>query len=86
MQERRETPQICISRGASANVQGPVSGITSATAVAAGQRHTCALLLDGTVKCWGDNNSGQLGADPSTSQLLEGTEPYSATLVSVIGF
>jgi len=30
-----------------------VSGITSATAVAAGSLHTCAVLADGTVQCWG---------------------------------
>ena len=29
--------------------------------VAAGGRHTCALLSDDTVKCWGDNSYGQLG-------------------------
>jgi len=30
-------------------------------ALAAGQSHTCALLDDYTVKCWGDNTYGQLG-------------------------
>lgn len=39
-----------------------VSGITTATQVAAGKFHSCARLSDGTLKCWGDNYYGQLGA------------------------
>ncbi len=34
-----------------------------AVAVAAGDNHTCAVLDDGTVACWGQNNSGEAGSD-----------------------
>jgi alpha-tubulin suppressor-like RCC1 family protein len=30
-------------------------------AVAAGNSHTCAVLDDGTVRCWGNNPNGELG-------------------------
>jgi alpha-tubulin suppressor-like RCC1 family protein len=38
-----------------------VTGITNATAISAGSNYTCALLSDGTAKCWGDGDLGQLG-------------------------
>jgi len=41
---------------------GPVNlGGAKATAVSAGSSHTCAILEDGTVRCWGFGFSGQLG-------------------------
>ena len=33
----------------------------TATAIASGRYHTCAILDNASVKCWGSNNNGQLG-------------------------
>ncbi|MER7000771.1 hypothetical protein [Streptomyces sp. NPDC000410] len=40
---------------------GTVTGITTATRVATGEVHSLAVLKDGTVRAWGDNDDGQLG-------------------------
>jgi alpha-tubulin suppressor-like RCC1 family protein len=44
-----------------------VSGISTAVQVVAGYAHTCALLADGTIKCWGKNESSQLGDHGTTT-------------------
>jgi len=53
-----------------------VSGITTATSISSGVMHSCAVLTDKTVKCWGQNTYGQLG---------DGTTTSSSTPVSVSG-
>lgn len=42
-------------------VPGLVKGIAGALEIAAGEAHACARLGDGSVRCWGLNDSGQLG-------------------------
>jgi alpha-tubulin suppressor-like RCC1 family protein len=46
----------------------------SVKAVAAGSRHSCALLDNDQVKCWGDNSYGQLGVSDSVDR---GSSPNS---------
>jgi alpha-tubulin suppressor-like RCC1 family protein/subtilisin family serine protease len=39
-----------------------------ATEVVVGGEHACALIVDGTVRCWGENASGQLGNGTTKSR------------------
>jgi alpha-tubulin suppressor-like RCC1 family protein len=48
----------------------PVTGLSSgAAAIAAGEQHTCALMLDGSMRCWGSNALGKLGDASYTNRL-----------------
>lgn len=52
-------------------------GVSNAISVSAGYGHSCAVLNDGSVMCWGENGSGQLG-DGTTVQ-------YRSTATTVSG-
>ncbi len=40
---------------------GDVNVGGSVTQIAAGGRHSCAVLMGGAVRCWGSNEHGELG-------------------------
>jgi hypothetical protein len=58
-------PGAAIGTGTSSATPSTVPGITTAIDIAAGGRsgsgHTCVILEDHTVRCWGNNDWGQLG-------------------------
>ena len=56
---------------------GEVLGLGGGVAsIASGQRHTCALMTGGTIRCWGANRYGELG---------DGTTVQRTTPVNVAG-
>ena len=60
-----------LGNGTTTNSSIPVqvNGITSATAISASDYHTCALLSDGTMSCWGDNQTGAVGDGTVTNRV-----------------
>ena len=63
----------------------PLSGIVQ---ISSGGYHTCALTVEGTVKCWGRGSSGQLGHDSRTGEDTPATvvaaQRSSAALSNII--
>ncbi len=54
----------------------PGHSVPVLTQVSSGALHTCAILDDGSVKCWGDNSNGQLGDGTRAVHI----EPEKATM------
>jgi alpha-tubulin suppressor-like RCC1 family protein len=73
----RATAIMALALAAAAPAAGTASAARPvATAISAATDHACALLSDGTVRCWGANRRGQLG---------NGTRTRSLTAVRVRG-
>jgi alpha-tubulin suppressor-like RCC1 family protein len=60
---------------------GPIQMVSGVTAkqISVGYRHACALGLDGSVKCWGDNGMGELGNGTTSA-----TASYESVNASVV--
>ena len=52
--------------------------------VEAGSSHTCALISDGTVRCWGENEDGRLGYD-NTVKIGDDETPASVLAPADLG-
>ncbi len=75
-----------VGDGATTNRPLPVqvSGLaTGVKAIAAGGQHTCAVMSDGKVRCWGLNEKGQLGINNRTDKSTP-TEVVNLTGVDKI--
>jgi alpha-tubulin suppressor-like RCC1 family protein len=46
-----------------------VIGLTSVTQIDVGNQYSCAVNASRTTKCWGLNNSGQLGDGTTTARF-----------------
>lgn len=44
--------------------------LTGATALSAGSKHNCVLIIGGGVKCWGFNGNGALGDSSTTDHRI----------------
>jgi alpha-tubulin suppressor-like RCC1 family protein len=53
---------------------------TRARGISAGGNHTCAVLEDGRVACWGGNEAGQLGLGHRIARVDASAEPAEAGL------
>ena len=62
------------------NVGGPY--IDKVSKLALGSNHTCAILQDGRIMCWGDSHWGQLGISSAGSSPTEIVTDSGATSIS----
>ncbi len=69
--------------GGIATTGGTTSAPLMAKAVATGYQHSCAIVRDGTVQCWGSNSSGQLGNNSNTDSLVPVTVVGISTAFSI---
>ncbi|MDQ4109016.1 MAG: hypothetical protein M3138_09465, partial [Actinomycetota bacterium] len=58
---------VHVQKDTDQDVDDPLVGVVALTA---GDQHTCALIKDGSISCWGENGSGQLGDTTNADRSL----------------
>ena len=85
---------VTLTAAAPAHGRGGGQALTGITSVATGTYHSCALLTNRQVRCWGRNNRGQLGTGgstgnpqaPLTVSNVAGTGPLGGVIGIAAGF
>ena len=63
-------------------VQASESGV-EIVSISAGDTHACALISDGSVRCWGDNRTGQLGIGSLSPTMTKTNQSFSGVYTPV---
>ncbi len=73
--------QLGLGSGGPGAAKNPTDiGLPGAVRVGAGASHSCAVLADGTARCWGNNESGQLGLGSTANLVKTPTVVVTGTL------
>ena len=69
--------------GATPRAPTPVPGLAGVRSLSAHWQHACAALTDGSVACWGNNASGQLGDGTAVNRAQPVAVPGLQSVVAV---
>ena len=61
-----------------------VRGIKEAIGIGSAESHSCAILRDKSISCWGSNTEGELGRGTTTTQELAGAVGGISNVVNVV--
>jgi len=68
--ESRPVEESSLTGGEYSPKDSPLAYLSAALSISGGYYHTCALISGGSVRCWGDNDFGQLGSGSFAGSLV----------------